>query len=216
MASALSVSTVIELDRGPRNRITVFFRAILAIPAVILLAMLTGANGGSDSERMPRTYTDSGHWHTDWSSGGPAVPVLAVAALLVVMHSYPNWLLTFVHAVQSFSTRLAAYALLLRDEYPNVFERPYAYVAYPDIAEGKALKRYMPLVKWFLAIPHYVVLVLVAPIVLGITVIAWFAIIFTGRYPEPLAGTVVWYVTYGNRVYGYAFALVSDEYPSLA
>lgn len=202
------VTTVIDVDNGPRNRVTVFFRLILGIPAAILLSLLTNGSRSWDSGTGP----DGGHWNT---SGG-MIPTLAIAALLLFMGVYPSWLLTFVHAIQSFSTRLAAYMLLLRDEYPNVYERPYAHVVYPDIQEGAALSRGLPLIKWFLAIPHYIVLVVVAPAIMALTFLAWIAILINGKYPPSFASFVVWYLSYANRVYGYAFALVTDSYPRLS
>jgi hypothetical protein len=202
------VTTVIDVDNGPRNRVTVFFRLVLGIPAAILLSFLTNASSTWDSGNDSR----GGHWH--WSGG--MVPTLAIALLLLVMGAYPQWLLTFVHAIHSFSTRLAAYMLLLRDEYPNVYERPYAHVIYPDIEEGRTLSRSLPLVKWLLAIPHYIVIVLVTPAIAILTFLAWISIVTTGRYPASFASFVIWYIAYANRVYGYAIALVTDDYPRLA
>lgn len=199
------VTTHVELDEGPRNRMTVFFRLILVIPAAILLSALTSSSSSSSAEQ-------NGGWH--WNSTMP-VPFAALVLLLVFMQRYPSWILSFVHAVQSFATRVATYALLLRDEYPHIDERPYAYVLYPDVQEGRALNRWLPLVKWLLAIPHYIVLFFGGIAVAVTTVIAWFAILITGRYPASLAKTSLWFVTYANRVYGYAFALVTDSYPRI-
>ncbi len=204
------VTTVLEVDLGMRNRLTAFFRLLLVIPAAILLSLLT--NGGSGFSNSASNTDGSGHW----GMSGGMVPTAGIALLLLFVGTYPTWLLSFVHAIQSFSTRVAAYALLLRDEYPNINERPYAAVVYPDIAEGATLSRALPIVKWLLAIPHYLLLLVTAPAVGLVTFMAWLAILFTGRYPAGLASFVVWYVSYANRVYGYAFALVSDSYPRVA
>lgn len=220
-----AVTTHIDVDFGPRNRVTVFFRLLLGLPALALLSLLTSTASFDSNDRREGdwfAYAPQGdvtYWADggQWSDGGGGAPLvmIPIVLLLLFMGLYPTWLLTFVHAVQSFSTRVAAYMLLLRDEYPHVLERPYAYVTYPDIEEGRTLSRGLPLVKWLLAIPHYLVLAVVTPFVLLIAVLAWVAIVFSGRYPQGLAGVAVWYIGYANRVYGYAVSLVTDSYPRL-
>lgn len=215
-----SVTTHLELDAGPRQRASAFFRPLLLIPAAVLLVLL-GGGGGSDRNRDDAAWlaysdsaADGGHWSSDWGNATPALWI-AIMALIVLMGRYPTWILTFVHGVQSFATKCFAYALLVRDEYPHVDERPYAYVLFPDIEEGRGLSRGLPLVKWFLAIPHYLLLALATVPIIGITVVAWLSILVTGRYPASLFPVIAWYLGYGNRVYGYAFALVSDSYPRI-
>lgn len=219
MREFTEVNTHIELDGGQRRRGSVFFRPILAIPAVVLLSLLTWQDNGDrhyDWSSMERGWTTYGPEHSGWDvqTGAPLL-MLPILLLLLFVGTYPTWLLSFVHAVQSFSTRVAVYLLLLRDEYPNINEQTHTYVLYPDIQEGRTLSRGLPLIKWLLAIPHYIVLAIASPILVVVTLLAWLAIIFTGKYPQSLAGFPIWYVAYANRVYGYAFALVTDSYPRI-
>lgn len=195
-----SVESVITPDFGPRRRATVFFRPILIVPIVILVSLLSGNSLFSWDE------------NNDGMSAGSGL-LFGLVLVILFTKSYPNWLLTFIHGLQSFEIRIGAYALLLRDEYPSVHDREYAYVLYPDIEGGAKLNRGLPLVKWFLAIPHYIVLFFTGIGVFFVTVLAWFAIIFTGKYPQGFAPFVVGWLKYYNRVIGYAFALVTDDYP---
>lgn len=195
-----SVESVITPDFGPRNRATVFFRPLLLIPIVILASLLSGNSLFSWDE------------NGDMGSAGSGL-LLALVLIILFTKTYPQWLLTFIHGLQSFELKIGAYALLLRDEYPSLQDREYSYVLYPDIDGGAKLNRGLPLVKWFLAIPHYVVLFFTGIGVLVVTILAWFAIIFTGKYPQGFAPFVMGWLKYYNRVLGYAFALVTDEYP---
>lgn len=195
-----SVETIVEPDFGPRNRLTVFFRFLLAIPFVILASML-GGNSFSDS---------SGD---GWMLSGGSALLFGVAIVIVFSATYPVWILSFIHGLQAFELKVGVYALLLRDEMPSLDDRPYAQVLYPDIEGGAKLNRFMPLVKWFLAIPHYIVLFFTGIGVFFVTVLAWIAILFTGKYPQGFAPFVIGWLKYYNRVVGYAFALVTDQYP---
>jgi hypothetical protein len=111
-----------------------------------------------------------------------------------------------------FGNRIGVYVALMDDEYPSTDDRQAVHLdfAYPD---AEKLERGMPLVKWLLAIPHYIVLFFLYIGVFFTVIGAWFAILFTGRYPRGIfkfvEGTIRWH----NRVIGYAFALVTDEYP---
>lgn len=189
-----SVEITVDADLGPRKRLSVFFRPLLLLPVVILLSLLGGSSLSDDSS---------------WGS----TVFLALALIVIFTGTYPTWLLTFIHGLQAFELKIGAYALLLRDEYPSLADRPFAQVLYPNIEGGARLKRFMPLVKWFLAIPHYVVLLLTGIAVFLLTVLAWFSILFTGRYPTSFLPFVVGWLKYYNRVVGYAFTLVTDQYP---
>ena len=83
--------------------------------------------------------------------------------------------------------------------------------AYPDVRHS--LNRWLPLVKWLLAIPHYIVLAFLYLAALVVVVIAWFAILFTGRYPRGLFDFLVGVGRWHNRVLAYALLLVTDQYP---
>ncbi|RLC95078.1 MAG: DUF4389 domain-containing protein, partial [Chloroflexi bacterium] len=133
--------------------------------------------------------------------------------MIVFRQKYPRWWFDWNLALARFATRFAAYLALLRDEYPSTDEEQAVHVEvrYPEVK--KDLNRWLPLVKWFLAIPHYIVLWFVSVAAFVIVVIAWFAILITGRYPRGLfdfvEGVFRWYL----RVAAYAFLLTTDSYP---
>jgi len=188
------ISTYIQLQVKDRDRITVLFRAILIIPIAILANSFNGF--------------DSSH---SYIVGLLFIPVVLT---LLFRGVYPSYVLAFNKAIVALSVRIAAYFLLLTDDYPSIEANEKVGVEFPDIQGGRILSRGMPLVKWFLAIPLYVVGAVYMVYAMVLTVVAWFTIIFTGEYPEWCANGVIGTLAYWNRVYGYAFALVTDEYPS--
>ena len=185
------------------NRATTLFRLIMAIPIVIVLAVLTG--GGPSAEQVDEILMAVA------SAGG----VIFVPVLLMILFrgKYPRWWFDWNLELTRFSTRVSAYFLLLRDEYPSTDEEQAVHIEieYPDAERD--LNRWLPLVKWLLAIPHYIVLGLPRVAVLVVTVIAWFAIVFTGRYPRGMFNFVVGWSRWVLRVSAYAFLLVTDRYP---
>ena len=190
----------VEYPDRPLNRLTSAFRLVTLIPIAIVLATLgtLSVNGRSGDEVI--------------LTGG-ALLVLPPLLMIVFRQKYPRWWFDFNRELLRFTNRVHAYGALLSDRYPSTDEQQYVKLEleYPDAREG--LNRWLPLVKWFLAIPHYVVLfVLYVGAVLAV-VAAWFAILFTGRYPRALFDYVVGTMRYGNRVAAYAFLLVTDEYP---
>jgi hypothetical protein len=197
----------LEIDYPKQlNRTTTFFRLLWAIPAFIVMSLLSG--GSSES-----VMTDA-KGHVTQNGGGIAAGLFVATALLILFRQrYPRWWFDFNLELNRFSTRVGAYFLLLTDRYPSTVEEQTVHLdlKYPD-AE-KDLNRWLPLVKWFLAIPHYVVLIVLALTVAVSTVIAWFAILFTGRYPKDLFNFVVGVNRWGLRVEAYAFLLTTDQYP---
>ena len=173
------------------NRVTTGFRLILAIPLLILLALFA------------RGYP---------ASAG-LILFLPVVALLVVRHKYPRWWFDFNLQLTRLEVRIYSYLFLLRDEYPSVDEEQAVRldIVYPDAKNE--LNRWLPLVKWLLAIPHYIVLVFLEIAVVVVVIIAWFAILFTGRYPRGMFDFVVGVWRWTLRVDAYAFLLVTDRYP---
>ena len=141
--------------------------------------------------------------------------VLPVALAIVVRQIYPTYLLAFNEALLSLQTRVDAYVFLLTDEYPSIEENEIVSVTFP-VVDAKALNRWLPLVKWLLALPLYVVGVFYIIYAAVLTLIAWFSILFTGNYPERCAEGVVGTIAYWNRVVGYALVLVTDEYPTFS
>ena len=189
------------------NRLTTFFRIFMFIPIFIILSTLTGGSA-------------SWGWGWNWSELGWAIQYGAVGFVLVPLvlmllfrKKYPRWWFDWSLALTRFVTRATAYLALLRDEYPSTDEEQAVHleIAYPD-AE-KELRRGMPLVKWFLAIPHCVVLFFLGIAVQICLIIAWFAILFTGRYPRSLFNFVVGWMRWSLRVEVYAFLLTTDRYP---
>lgn len=197
----------LEIDYPKKmNRLTTFFRIFWAIPALIVLSLLSGA--GSDG-----STNDAGKQMVE-SSGGIAAGLFFATLLLVLFRQrYPRWWFDFALEFNRFSTRVGAYLLLLTDLYPSTVEKQSVQldITYPDAK--KDLNRWLPLVKWFLAIPHYFVLFVLVIAVVVVTIIAWFAILFTGRYPRELFDFVVGVNRWSLRVGAYAFLLTTDQYP---
>ena len=133
--------------------------------------------------------------------------------MILFRQKYPRWWFDWNRELLRFTNRVYAYGALLNDEYPSTDEHQYVRLEldYPDAKEG--LNRWLPLVKWFLAIPHYIVLVFLLLGALFVLIAAWFAILFTGRYPRGLFDYVVGVMRWSNRVTAYAFVLATDEYP---
>lgn len=140
---------------------------------------------------------------------------LPVALAIVFRQIYPSYLLAFNEALLSLQTRVDAYLLLLTDEYPSIEENDIVSVTFPPV-DAKALNRWLPLVKWFLAIPLYIVGLAYIIYALFLTLFAWFSVVLTGNYPEACAEGVVGTIAYWNRVAGYALLLVTDEYPTFS
>ena len=137
---------------------------------------------------------------------------LATALMLVFRRRYPRWWFDFLLELTRFSSRVTAYAALLTDRYPSTEDEQAVHIEldYPD---AKRLNRWLPLVKWLLALPHVVVLAVLALVAVLAVLVAWFAILITGRYPRPLFDFVVGVGRWGLRVQAYAILLLTDEYP---
>lgn len=189
------VETLVDVQLTNRNRTTVFWRGVLVVPVAIFFA--------SFYQMM----------QAGWST---AILVLPAALALIFREVYPSYVLTFNHAVMELSTRISAYLFLLTDEYPSIERNPNVAVIFPDIEGGKKLNRWLPLVKWILAIPLYIVGIIYALISALLTIYAWLATSITGNYPEVAAKTVLGTIDFWNRIYGYTVALVTDEYPSFS
>jgi hypothetical protein len=188
------------------DRFTSFFRLIWSIPALVVVGLLT--TGGET------TYLNEAGQQVTSNGGGIVFGLFAATALLIVFRQrYPRWWFDFALELNRFSTRVGAYLFLLTDRYPSTVDAQSVHLdmKYPD-AE-KDLNRYLPLVKWFLAFPHYLVLAVLVLVAFAATVVAWFAILFTGRYPQSLFEFVVGVGRWSWRVNAYAFLLVTDKYP---
>ncbi len=188
------------------NRLNTFFRLIWAVPILLILALLNATDSTTRITETGEEFVSSG--------GGIAAGLfLATMAMIVVRRKYPRWWFDFSHELARFVGRIGAYLALLTDRYPSTDEAQSVHldVDYPESTED--LNRWLPLVKWFLAIPHYFVLAILSVGAIGAIVIAWFAIIFTGRYPRALFDYIVGVGRWSLRVQAYAFLLVTDKYP---
>ncbi|PLS81804.1 DUF4389 domain-containing protein [Candidatus Saccharibacteria bacterium] len=190
-----------------QSRLTTFFRIFLTIPILVILTLLTM----SSFESLASLFNDKSEFEDE---GGIIVGLFAVTALMILFRQrYPRWWFDFNLELQRFSARVAAYLFLLTDKYPSTEDKQSVRLdlVYPNVK--KDLNRWLPLVKWLLALPHYVVLMVLAIAAILATVIAWFAILFTGNYPKNLFDFVVGVGRWGLRVQAYALLLVTDKYP---
>jgi len=199
MVSNYPVQFDVDFPSQPLDRLSTAFRLLIAIPILIVLGMLTG-----------ETLHDNDTANTI-VIGGAAV-FLPLVLMLVFRQKYPRWWFDWNLNLLRFSNRVTVYLALLDDRYPSTDEEQAVHLdfAYPD---ARQLNRWLPLVKWFLAIPHYVVLFFLGLGVVIAVIAAWFAILLTGAYPRGLFGFVVGVLRWSNRVNGYAFTLVTDQYP---
>ena len=188
------------------DRLTTFFRLIWIIPIAIILSLLTAT--GNET-----VITETGEQIR--TTGGGITGGLFVATVLMIVFRvrYPRWWFDFARELTRFGARVGAYIFLLTDLYPSTVDEQSVHleIDYPDVERD--LNRWLPLVKWLLAIPHYIVLAVLVVIAVVVWVIAWFAILFTGRYPQALFDYVVGVGRWGLRVEAYAFLLVTDRYP---
>ena len=202
-------NVAVDYPDRPLNRLTTFFRIWVAIPILIVLNLLTSSGAGTHYTTPAASDQNT---TVQFTLGGFAVLVLPVLLMLLFRKKYPKWWYDWNYEFTKFSMRVQSYLLLLRDEYPSTDEEQavHVYLPYPD---AKLLSRGLPLVKWFLAIPHYLVLGMLVIAEIVIVIIAWFAILFTGRYPRGMFDFVVGVTRWGLRVEAYAILLTTDRYP---
>ena len=192
-----------------RNRLTVFFRLLTAIPIVILIGGI-----GTDQWSTDFWVYEGTDWTTQISYAIGVVSLLFLPVLLMILfrQKYPRWWFDFNLQLVRFSTRVEAYIGLLTDQYPSTDEEQGVHldIDYPDASQ---LNRWLPLIKWLLAIPHYIVLFLLFLAALVILIVGWFVILFTGRFPRGFHDFLVGVTRWALRVEAYAFLLTTDEYP---
>jgi hypothetical protein len=209
-AAPASYPATLNIDYPDRklNRLTSFFRIFTVIPIAIVLSSLTGL-----SAQWSQHYREAGGLYR-WEYGASAgILFLAVLLMVLFRKKYPRWWFDWHLAFSRFNYRVCTYVLLLRDEYPSTDEEQAVHLnlVYPDVQTQ--LGRGMPLVKWFLAIPHYFVLCFLAIAAIAVWLVAWFAILFTGRYPRGMFDFTAGVLRWGLRVSAYAALLITDEYP---
>jgi hypothetical protein len=191
----------VDYPDRPLNRRSSAFRIFLAVPILILLESVSGGQ-----------FTPSqGSEAIVYGAGGALFfgPLL----MIVFRQKYPRWWFDWNLELQRFSNRVLIFLALMNDQYPSTDEQQSVHLDYSYPDASRDLNRWLPLVKWFLAIPHYIVLFFLSIASVVAVIVAWFAILFTGRYPRDLFRFVEGVIRWSQRVFAYAFLLVTDEYP---
>ena len=201
MVSSYPVQFDVDFPARPLDRFTTFFRIFAAIPILIVLGLLSSWTLDRDN-----------HSTTTTLASGAGLLFLPLVLMILFRQKYPRWWFDWNLNVLRFSNRVTAYLALLDDRYPSTDEEQAVHLNF-DYPDAHQLNRWLPLVKWFLAIPHYVVLLFLGLAAVGAVIVAWFAILFTGTYPRSLFNFVAGVLRWSNRVTAYAFLLVTDQYP---
>jgi hypothetical protein len=190
----------VDYPKQPRNRLTTFFRLVLVIPILLIFLLLAGL------------YFGENHLGKTFFGFGGGLLFLPPLIMILFRKKYPRWWFNWNLEFFRFQQRIISYIYLLRDEYPSTDEQQAVHltIEYP---ESDKLNRALPLVKWFLAIPHVIILAFLGVVALVFVIIAWFAILFTGKYPRSLFNFVVGVMRWSIRVTAYAFLLTTDQYP---
>ena len=200
--AAYPVQFSVDYPDRPLNRLTTAFRIFVAIPIMIVLGAVSGSTFGAYSNGTRVAV-----------SGAGGVLFLGPLLMILFRRKYPRWWFDWNLELQRFTNRVFIYLALMDDRYPSTDQQQAVHLdyVYPDAARD--LNRWLPLVKWLLVIPHFIVLVFLWIAAILVLILAWFAILFTGRYPRSLFDFVEGVVRWGQRVIAYAFLLVTDRYP---
>jgi Domain of unknown function (DUF4389) len=193
------VTFSVDYPDRPLDRVTSALRIFWVIPIAIILGGLDHATGGASR-------------HSGQIAAAGGTVVAPVVLMLLFRQKYPRWWYDWNLELSRFSNRVGAYALLMDDSYPSTDEHQSVHLDYPEVA-GPELNRWLPMVKWLLAIPHYFVLFFLSIAAFFVVIFVWFAILFTGQYPRGAFDFVEGVLRWANRVSGYAFTLVTDAYP---
>jgi hypothetical protein len=205
MPDAHPVQFLVDYPDRPLNRLTTAFRIFTVIPIAIVLGTVGGYSEQWQWDRGAETSTVV--------IGGTGLMFLPPLLMILFRQKYPRWWFDWNRELLRFINRVGIYVALMDDRYPSTDEHQAVRLdfEYPDARRG--LNRWLPLVKWLLAIPHYIVLFFLYIGVIVVVIVAWFAILFTGRYPRGIFDFVEGVIRWHNRVVGYAFILVTDQYP---
>jgi hypothetical protein len=201
MSAKYPISLTVDYPNRSLNRLTSFFRILVAIPILIVL--------GSVSASAMAHYGQ----HTSGAASNGGLLFLGPLLMILFCQKYPRWWFEWNLEFLRFSTRIGVYVGLMDDHYPSTEEEQSVHldITYPNARTE--LNRWLPLIKWLLAIPHYMILFFLNIAALAITIIAWFAIVFIGNYPRSMFDFVEGVIRWDLRVIGYAFMLVTDVYP---
>ena len=203
MNDAYPVRFSVDYPDRPLDRLTTAFRIFTVIPIAIVLGTIGG-------------------YSTTWGGGSRASTIVVVGTgllfvppLLMILfrQKYPRWWYDWNLQLLRFNNRVGVYLALMDDRYPSTDAEQAVHLDFPYPNARTGLNRWLPLVKWFLAIPHYIVLFFLYIGLIVVVIVAWFAILFTGRYPRDIFNYVEGVIRWHNRVLGYAFILVTDQYP---
>jgi hypothetical protein len=195
----------VDYPERPLDRLTTAFRIVTVIPIAIVLASIGG-------------YADPGGYDAGGDAptiviGGTGLLFLPPLLMIVFREKYPRWWYDWNLELLRFTNRVGTYLALMSDRYPSTDEPQWVRLDFPYPDAKRDLNRWLPLVKWFLAIPHYIVLFFLYLVMTLLVIGAWFAILFTGRYPRAIFQFVEGVIRWHNRVVGYAFILITDRYP---
>jgi hypothetical protein len=205
MNDSYPVRFAVDFPDRPLNRLTTAFRIFTVIPIAIVLGSI-GATGGG-------WWGEAGTQGSSYAAGGAGLLFVPPLLMILFRQKYPRWWYEWNLQLLRFSNRVGIYMALMDDRYPSTDEDQAVHLDAPYPDPRQDLNRWLPLVKWLLAIPHYIVLAFLWLGALIAVIIAWFAILFTGRYPRALFDFVEGVIRWHNRVIGYALILVTDAYP---
>jgi hypothetical protein len=194
----------VDYPDRPLDRLTTGFRIFVIIPILIVLASVSGGN--------------SWQWNYDSTTktaaaGAGGLLFFGPLLLILFRQKYPRWWFDWNLELLRFGNRVGVYLALMDDRYPATDQHQSVHLDYPYPDAQRDLNRWLPLVKWLLAIPHYIVLFFLYIAALVVVIIVWFAILFTGRYPRGMFDFVEGVIRWHNRVIAYALVLVTDRYP---
>jgi hypothetical protein len=185
------------------NRLSTAFRIFTIIPIALLAALIEGGSFGAQAGASGARY----------AAGGIGILVIPVVLMLLFRKKYPRWWYDWNLQLTRFSNRIAVYFALMDDRYPSTDDEQSVHLDFPYPDAEHDLSRGLPLVKWLLAIPHYIVLIFLTIAAFFAAIMAWFAVLFTGRYPRSVFDFIEGVIRWHNRVGAYAFLLITDQYP---
>ncbi len=168
------------------SRLKALFRIILIIPNGVILNLVSGIVGAL----FP-----------------------AIVLMLLFRKKYPRWWFDVNVELQRFSARVWTYFFLLRDEYPSTNEQQAVHLDFEYPEGDNAVNRWLPLIKWLLALPHWIIISVLSIVYLIVVAISWFAIIITGKHPRGLFDFLIGCSRWAARTTAYAFLLTTDRYP---
>jgi len=201
--AAYPVQFSVDYPDRPLNRLTTFFRIFVAIPILFVLGAVSAGTYESTNGRGTSVVI----------AGVGGVLFLGPLLMILFRQKYPRWWFDWNRELLRFTNRVTAYLALMDDRYPSTDEEQSVHLDFPYPDVPLVLNRWLPLIKWLLALPHYIVLFFLGIAALVAVIIAWFAILITGRYPRALFDFVEGVLRWNNRVTGYAIVLITDRYP---